>query len=153
LGLVKAISHWRNLAWQRFEPSTPKWHTDALSTTPRAHAQPFYKASYGWRRRYLLDFVYFFITFLQSHSGFPTFLFLSEVGFSRQALHAGSKFPSKPMKCNQSEKLSPYILNTGCPIWRVLQWKMSVYSYYGHLVYFMTIWHTFPSFGIVSPFW
>jgi hypothetical protein len=33
VGLVKAINHWRKLAWTRFEPSSPKWHTGALSTT------------------------------------------------------------------------------------------------------------------------
>jgi hypothetical protein len=38
-GLDKAINHWRKLAWLRFEPGSPKWHTGALSTTPRAHAQ------------------------------------------------------------------------------------------------------------------
>jgi hypothetical protein len=39
LGLDKAINHWRNLAWPRFEPRPPKWHTGALSTTPRAQAR------------------------------------------------------------------------------------------------------------------
>jgi hypothetical protein len=38
VGLDKAINHWRNLAWSRFEPRSPKWHTSTLSTTPRAHA-------------------------------------------------------------------------------------------------------------------
>jgi hypothetical protein len=37
--LDKAIEHWRNLAWTRFEPGSSKWHTGALSTTPRARAQ------------------------------------------------------------------------------------------------------------------
>jgi hypothetical protein len=38
VGLNKAINHWRKLASPRFEPGSPKWHTGALSTTPRAHA-------------------------------------------------------------------------------------------------------------------
>jgi hypothetical protein len=41
VGLVKAINHWRRLAWPRFEPGSPKWHTGTLSTTPQAHALPF----------------------------------------------------------------------------------------------------------------
>jgi hypothetical protein len=31
----------------------------------------------------------------------------------------------------------------------VLQWKMWVYLFYGHLVYFMTIWYILGQFGIV----
>jgi hypothetical protein len=29
----------KKIGWPRFEPGSPKWHTGALSTTPRAHAQ------------------------------------------------------------------------------------------------------------------
>jgi hypothetical protein len=39
MGIIKAINHWRKLAWPRFEPGSPKWHTGTLSTTLRAHAQ------------------------------------------------------------------------------------------------------------------
>jgi hypothetical protein len=43
VGLNKAINHWTNLAWRRFEPRSPKWHNGTLSTTPRAHAcKPFW---------------------------------------------------------------------------------------------------------------
>jgi hypothetical protein len=38
VSLHKAINHWRNLVWPRFEPWSPKWHTGAISTTPWAHA-------------------------------------------------------------------------------------------------------------------
>jgi hypothetical protein len=42
VGLNKAINHWTNLAWPRFEPRSPKWHTGALSTTPRARAPRYF---------------------------------------------------------------------------------------------------------------
>jgi hypothetical protein len=38
--LSKPLITGRKLAWLRFEPGSPKWHTGALSTTPRAHAPP-----------------------------------------------------------------------------------------------------------------
>jgi hypothetical protein len=50
VGLDKALNHWKNLAWPRFEPMSPKWHTSALSTTSWAHAHDllFYKTISAW---------------------------------------------------------------------------------------------------------
>jgi hypothetical protein len=50
VGLNKAIKHWRNSPWPRFEPASPKWHTGTLSTTPQAHAQvePFVTLAGRW---------------------------------------------------------------------------------------------------------
>jgi hypothetical protein len=43
---------------------------------------------------------------------------------------------------------------------RVLQWKMLVYVFYGHVVYFTAIWYILWTFGIICgkfgiffPFW
>jgi hypothetical protein len=44
--------------------------------------------------------------------------------------------------------------------WRVLQWKMLVYVFYGHLVHVMVFWYILFTFGVFcgnlvyfSPFW
>jgi hypothetical protein len=50
VGINKAINCWRNLAWLRFEPGSPKWHTGALSTTPRTHARGLFFLNCGLGR-------------------------------------------------------------------------------------------------------